>query len=164
MLNGIKAAGKTGTTNNYRDAWFVGYTANFVCGIWYGNDDYAPLNRMTGGALPAMTWHEVMAYAHQGVELKNLPGLPPNPSTTAPPDLVSQAGPNPGDKLPRPALLTQRGMQVLMRIEHAMDDAVRALPAPGQAADAGSAPNTTPPRSVATAAEAPAEQQSARRD
>jgi len=164
MLNGIKAAGKTGTTNNYRDAWFVGYTGNFVCGIWYGNDDYAPLNRMTGGALPAMTWHEVMAYAHQGVELKNLPGLPPNPSTTAPPDLVSQAGPNPGDKLPRPALLTQREMQMLMRIEHAMDDAVRALPPPGQAADAGSAPNAAPPSSVATAAEAPAGQQSARRD
>ncbi|MFZ0839622.1 MAG: PBP1A family penicillin-binding protein, partial [Xanthobacteraceae bacterium] len=55
MLNGIKAAGKTGTTNNYRDAWFVGYTGNFVCGVWYGNDDYAPLYRMTGGALPAMT-------------------------------------------------------------------------------------------------------------
>ncbi len=164
MLNGIKAAGKTGTTNNYRDAWFVGYTGNFVCGVWYGNDDYAPLNRMTGGALPAMTWHEVMAYAHQGVELKNLPGLPPNPSTTAPPDLVSQAGPNPGDTLPRPALLTQRGMQVLMQIEHAMDDAVRSLPAPGQAADAGPAPNVASPHSVATAAEAPAGQQSARSD
>ncbi len=164
MLNGIKAAGKTGTTNNYRDAWFVGYTGNFVAGVWYGNDDYAPLNRMTGGALPAMTWHEVMAYAHQGVELKNLPGLPPNPSTTAPPDLVSQAGPNPGDTLPRPALLTQRGMQVLMQIEHAMDDAVRSLPAPGQAADAGPAPSSAPPRSVATAAEAPVGQQSARSD
>jgi penicillin-binding protein 1A len=164
MLNGIKAAGKTGTTNNYRDAWFVGYTGNFVAGVWYGNDDYAPLNRMTGGALPAMTWHEVMAYAHQGVELKNLPGLPPNPSTTAPPDLVSQAGPNPGDTLPRPALLTQRGMQVLMRIEHAMDDAVRSLPALGQAADAGSAPSAASPRSVATAAETPAGRQSARSD
>ena len=164
MLNGIKAAGKTGTTNNFRDAWFVGYTGNFVAGVWYGNDDYVPLNRMTGGALPAMTWHEVMAYAHQGVELKNLPGLPPNPSTTAPPDLVSQAGPNPGDTLPRPALLTQRSMQVLMQIEHAMDDAVRSLPAPGQAADAGPAPNAAPPRSVATAAEAPGGQQSARSD
>jgi penicillin-binding protein 1A len=164
MLNGIKAAGKTGTTNNFRDAWFVGYTGNFVAGVWYGNDDYVPLNRMTGGALPAMTWHEVMAYAHQGVELKNLPGLPPNPSTTAPPDLVSQAGPNPGDTLPRPALLTQRSMQVLMRIEHAMDDAVRSLPAPSQAADAEPAPGAAPPRSVATAAEAPAGQQSARSD
>jgi penicillin-binding protein 1A len=164
MLNGIKAAGKTGTTNNFRDAWFVGYTGNFVAGVWYGNDDYVPLNRMTGGALPAMTWHEVMAYAHQGVELKNLPGLPPNPSTTAPPDLVSQAGPNPGDTLPRPALLTQRSMQVLMRIEHAMDDAVRSLPAPSQAADAGPALGAAPPRSVATAAEAPAGQHSARSD
>ena len=53
MLNGVKAAGKTGTTNAYRDAWFVGYTGNYVCGVWFGNDDYAPLNRMTGGSLPA---------------------------------------------------------------------------------------------------------------
>ena len=162
MLNGIKAAGKTGTTNNYRDAWFVGYTGNFVCGVWFGNDDYVPLNRMTGGALPAMTWHEVMAYAHQGVELKNLPGLPPNPSTTAPPDLVSQASPNPTSALPRPALLTQRGMQVLTRLEHAMDDAVRALPPPGQAADAG--PGAAAAQSIATASEPPAGPQSARSD
>ena len=84
MLDGIKAAGKTGTTNAYRDAWFVGYTGNFVCGVWFGNDDYSPLNRMTGGSLPAMTWHEIMDYAHQGIELKNLPGLPPNPAPTAP--------------------------------------------------------------------------------
>ena len=53
ILDGIKAAGKTGTTNAYRDAWFVGYTGNFVCGVWFGNDDYSPLNRMTGGSLPA---------------------------------------------------------------------------------------------------------------
>src|SRR6202045_4307316 len=84
ILDGIRAAGKTGTTNAYRDAWFVGYTGNFVCGVWFGNDDYSPLNRMTGGSLPAMTWHEIMQYAHQGVELKNLPGLPPNPAPTAP--------------------------------------------------------------------------------
>ena len=53
MLDGITAAGKTGTTNAYRDAWFVGYTGNFVCGVWFGNDDYSPTNRMTGGSLPA---------------------------------------------------------------------------------------------------------------
>ena len=52
MLDGIKAAGKTGTTNAYRDAWFVGYTGNYVGGVWFGNDDYAPTNRMTGGSLP----------------------------------------------------------------------------------------------------------------
>src|SRR5450756_825044 len=59
-LDGITAAGKTGTTNAYRDAWFMGYTGNFVCGVWFGNDDYQSTNRMTGGALPAMTWHNIM--------------------------------------------------------------------------------------------------------
>ena len=57
-LDGIAAAGKTGTTNAYRDAWFMGYTGNFVCGVWFGNDDYSSTNRMTGGSLPAMTWHD----------------------------------------------------------------------------------------------------------
>src|SRR5260370_826156 len=63
ILDGIKSAGKTGTTNSYRDAWFVGYTGNFVCGVWFGNDDYSPLNRMTGGALPAQTRDAILAYA-----------------------------------------------------------------------------------------------------
>ena len=75
-LDGIAAAGKTGTTNAYRDAWFMGYTGNFVCGVWFGNDDYTSTNRMTGGSLPAMTWHNIMAYAHQGIEIKPLPGIP----------------------------------------------------------------------------------------
>ena len=74
-LDGVAAAGKTGTTNAYRDAWFMGYTGNFVCGVWFGNDDYESTNRMTGGSLPAMTWHNIMAYAHQGIELKQLPGI-----------------------------------------------------------------------------------------
>ena len=84
ILDGMKSAGKTGTTNSYRDAWFVGYTGNFVCGVWFGNDDYSPLNRMTGGSLPAQTWHDIMAYAHQGVELKNIPGLAPNSASDRP--------------------------------------------------------------------------------
>jgi penicillin-binding protein 1A len=124
MLNGIKAAGKTGTTNAYRDAWFVGYTGNFVCGVWFGNDDYSPLNRMTGGSLPAMTWHEIMEYAHQGVELKNLPGLPPNPASTAP----VVASTNKGEAA-RPAMLTFRGARVLVDLERMMEDASRAMPA-----------------------------------
>jgi membrane peptidoglycan carboxypeptidase len=73
-LDGIPTAGKTGTTNAYRDAWFVGYTGNFTCGVWYGNDDYSPTNRMTGGSLPAQTWHDIMVVAHQGVEVKEIPG------------------------------------------------------------------------------------------
>jgi penicillin-binding protein 1A len=121
MLTGIKAAGKTGTTNAFRDAWFVGYTGNFVGGLWFGNDDYSPLNRMTGGSLPAMTWHEIMEYAHQGVELKNLPGLAPNPAPTAP---VAQT---PAGDAVRPAMLSYKGAQVLVRVERLMEEASRAL-------------------------------------
>jgi penicillin-binding protein 1A len=75
QIEGVKVAGKTGTTNGYRDAWFVGYTGNYVGAVWYGNDDHSPTNKMTGGSLPAMTWHEIMAPAHQGIELKPMPGL-----------------------------------------------------------------------------------------
>ncbi len=75
QLDGIPAAGKTGTTNAYRDAWFVGYTGNFVGGVWYGNDDYSSTNRMTGGSLPAKTWHDIMEAAHQGIEIKELVGV-----------------------------------------------------------------------------------------
>ena len=75
LIDGVRIAGKTGTTNDYRDAWFVGYSGNFVGGVWVGNDDYSSTNRMTGGSLPAMIWHAAMAYAHQGIEIKTLPGL-----------------------------------------------------------------------------------------
>jgi len=125
ILNGIRAAGKTGTTNNYRDAWFVGYTGNFVCGVWYGNDDYSPLNRMTGGSLPAETWHDIVAYASQGIELKNIPGAVPNTATIGP--VIADASGKGGDVPSRPPVLSQRGAQVLLRIERMMDDASRAL-------------------------------------
>ncbi|MBA1158078.1 PBP1A family penicillin-binding protein [Microvirga sp. Marseille-Q2068] len=76
-LEGIPAAGKTGTTNGYKDAWFVGYTGNLVASVWYGNDDSRPMNEMTGGTLPAMTWHEVMGLAHQNLEIRPIPGASP---------------------------------------------------------------------------------------
>jgi penicillin-binding protein 1A len=121
-LDGIRAAGKTGTTNAYRDAWFVGYTGNFVCGVWYGNDDYAPLNRMTGGSLPAMTWHDIMAFAHQGVEIKQIPGLMPS---NAKPQVAADT--SRADPSQRPTNLTRRGVDVLLRIERLFDDASRTL-------------------------------------
>ncbi len=131
MLDGIKAGGKTGTTNSYRDAWFVGYTGNYIGGVWFGNDDYSSLNRMTGGALPAQTWHAIMAYAHQGVELKPYPGTSATTvaSRTAPPPVVAPpASSKSGGDIPqRPALLTRRGADILVRVERLMDDATRAL-------------------------------------
>jgi penicillin-binding protein 1A len=74
-IEGVQAAGKTGTTNAYRDAWFVGFSGNLVAGVWFGNDDHTSMKNMTGGTLPAQTWHEVMAFAHQNLELRPLPGL-----------------------------------------------------------------------------------------
>ncbi len=76
-LEGIKTAGKTGTTQAYRDAWFVGYTGNFVGAVWFGNDDYSPTKRLTGGRLPAMTWKKFMTYAHQNIDLRPLPFVEP---------------------------------------------------------------------------------------
>lgn len=78
-LDGVISAGKTGTTNGYKDAWYVGYTGNLVGAIWFGNDDSSETNNMTGGSLPAMTWKEIMGFAHQGIELKPIPGVAPQP-------------------------------------------------------------------------------------
>jgi penicillin-binding protein 1A len=66
--------GKTGTTQNFRDAWFVGYTAHYVAGVWVGNDDGAKMKNVTGGTIPAKIWHDTMLYAHQGKTPEPLPG------------------------------------------------------------------------------------------
>ena len=140
LLNGVRIAGKTGTTNNFRDAWFVGYSGNFVGGVWVGNDDYSSTNRMTGGSLPAMIWHDVMAYAHQGIELKSIPGVTPNPAPSPTPEKSAiAANDSKGDPTPppvRPTVLTKRGTDVLVRIEHMMEDASRAMgPLPGEVSE-----------------------------
>ena len=70
---GRPIAGKTGTTDDYRDAWFVGYSADHVAGVWLGNDDRRPMNRVTGGGLPAQVWHDVMQIADSGLPEKSLP-------------------------------------------------------------------------------------------
>ena len=74
-LPNIRAAGKTGTTQSYRDAWFVGFTGNYLAAVWLGNDDFSTTRRMTGGSLPAMVWKRLMSYAHQNVDLKPIPGI-----------------------------------------------------------------------------------------
>lgn len=71
-LDDREAAGKTGTTQSARDAWFVGFTADYVVGVWMGYDDNSPLTGVTGGGLPAEVWHEVMVRINEGVEPKPL--------------------------------------------------------------------------------------------
>ena len=106
----------------------MGYTGNFVCGVWFGNDDYQVTNRMTGGSLPAMTWHNIMAYAHEGIELKQLPGVAV--PQVRQPQAMAEAKPSKSNAPaipPRPASPTRRGADALVRVERLMDDANRAL-------------------------------------
>ncbi|PPQ40699.1 penicillin-binding protein 1A [Rhodoblastus acidophilus] len=115
-LEGVKVAGKTGTTNEYKDAWFCGYTGNFVGAVWYGNDDDQSMEKMTGGTMPAATWHDIMQFAHSGVDLKPLPGG----------TLIAERGPlaaggdvsaavRRSDQLTRKAAETLGSIQVLMK-------------------------------------------------
>jgi penicillin-binding protein 1A len=73
-LAGWPAAGKTGTSQDFRDAWFIGYTAHLVTGVWLGNDDGTPTKHVTGGSLPVEIWSRFMNGAHQGVPVADLPG------------------------------------------------------------------------------------------
>jgi penicillin-binding protein 1A len=68
-------AGKTGTSSDWRDAWFVGYTADYTAGVWVGHDDFTSMGRTTGGTLPAQIWTDAMRVAHEGVESHPLPGI-----------------------------------------------------------------------------------------
>ncbi|MEM1287265.1 MAG: penicillin-binding protein 1A [Pseudomonadota bacterium] len=73
-LNSWTGAGKTGTTQGLRDAWFVGYTANLTTGVWVGHDDNSPMDGITGGGMPAQVWQTFMTDAHVGVPIALLPG------------------------------------------------------------------------------------------
>jgi penicillin-binding protein 1A len=131
-LDGIPTAGKTGTTNSYRDAWFVGYTGNFTCAVWFGNDDYSPTNRMTGGSLPAQTWHNIMLVAHQGIEIKEIAGIGPGvklPQPAVPQTVAAYGAPvqkPPEIKPGPPPVLTKRGADILVQVEKLLDDAAKA--------------------------------------
>jgi penicillin-binding protein 1A len=70
---GRPAAGKTGTGQDFRDAWFIGFTAELVTGVWVGNDDNSPMKKVTGGSLPTQLWHAFMASALAGEPIRPLP-------------------------------------------------------------------------------------------
>ncbi len=130
-LSMTKAAGKTGTTQAYRDAWFVGYTGNYVAAVWMGNDDFTQTRRLTGGSLPAMTWQRLMSYAHQNVELKPIPGI----EQPIAEDVVADAATS-GDseaKKNRPKILTGATSEVLVKMADKFKRAPVIAP-PGQSA------------------------------
>ncbi|HSR77129.1 MAG TPA: transglycosylase domain-containing protein [Xanthobacteraceae bacterium] len=74
-LPGWLAAGKTGTSQDFRDAWFVGFTGHMVTGVWLGNDDSSPTKKLTGGSLPVDIWSRFMKVAHARVPVVMLPGV-----------------------------------------------------------------------------------------
>ncbi len=67
-----QAAGKTGTSQDYRDAWFIGFTADYTTGVWMGNDDNTPMKKITGGLLPVDAWKMYMKEAHKGKKIRAL--------------------------------------------------------------------------------------------
>ena len=104
---GIVSGGKTGTTQAYRDAWYVGFTGNYTAAVWFGNDDYTSTNNMTGGSLPAMTFKRLMDYAHQGIELRPIPGIE-NPLPDG--KKATETAKAPSDDNPLPALVRPRSL------------------------------------------------------
>ena len=92
-LPGWMAAGKTGTSQDFRDAWFIGYTANLVTGVWLGNDDSSPTKKATGGGLPVEIWTRFMKAAHQGVTPVPLPDSQPGGLLTTIAQAVSPSAP-----------------------------------------------------------------------
>jgi penicillin-binding protein 1A len=119
QLEHFPVGGKTGTTQDYRDAWFVGFSGDFAGGVWFGNDDYSSTNKMTGGTLPASVWHDIMVVAHQGIPPTPLPGLASatydNRDKPAPAALVDIA---------RPGRLSRKTSGILLDIEAMMKKAM----------------------------------------
>ncbi|TAN08534.1 MAG: hypothetical protein EPN45_08345 [Rhizobiaceae bacterium] len=125
LLPMARIAGKTGTTQDYRDAWFVGFTGNYVCAVWIGNDDYTPMKRVVGGFIPAMIWQRVMSYANQNVDIKPIPGLPdplPDPKIAG---QLAKAEKKDGDAVvrERPRILSSATTEFLRELSEALKTA-----------------------------------------
>jgi penicillin-binding protein 1A len=108
-VKGYEIAGKTGTTQNSRDAWFIGFPADYVVGGWLGNDDNTPLKGVTGGGLPAEIFHETMKRVEDGQPAKPLPMAQPS-------DWQAQVQQYPGEtqstgQMPEPAPQQQQQEQ-----------------------------------------------------
>ncbi len=75
--------GKTGTSSKWRDGWFMGFTGEYVVGVWMGNDDFSPMARVTGGSFPAQAWHDFMVAAHDTDNIPDIPGIATHPVQVA---------------------------------------------------------------------------------
>src|SRR5690606_4923685 len=134
LIEGVPAVGKTGTTSSYRDAWFCGFTGNYVAAVWPGNDNYQATNELTGGTLPTTAWQKFMAYAPTNIELKPVEGVDFQPA----PVVIANAEPLATEAQPeRPPGLKPEAAQKLLDVADRLRDALGAQPAePGSKAAA----------------------------
>ncbi len=145
---GWQAAGKTGTSQDYRDAWFVGYTSQLIAGVWLGNDDNSPTKRATGGSLPVAIWSKFMTAALQGVPSADLPyGIwrAPNPFAVAPGVPVATNGGTTFFGIPIGGYAAPSSQNGAPRPIHAGQTS-RGLPGIGQSGN--DAPNILPPAAI----------------
>ncbi|WP_055083114.1 transglycosylase domain-containing protein [Jannaschia donghaensis] len=112
LPDGRPAAGKTGTTQGARDAWFIGFTGDYVAGVWMGYDDNSPLTGVTGGGLPAEIWRETMVRVHDGLPVKPLPMIDAA-RDARPAPVAPDPGPAPQPQAQQPDLAERILMDVL---------------------------------------------------
>jgi penicillin-binding protein 1A len=126
LIEGVPTVGKTGTTSSYRDAWFCGFTGNYVAAVWFGNDDYRPTNKLSGGTLPTVAWQKFMAYAHTNIEIKPVEGVEFEPAkmTIASADGATGAPPPEAE---RPPTLKPEAAEKLLEVADRLQKALGAL-------------------------------------
>ena len=144
---GLVIAGKTGTTNNSTNAWFNAFTGNLVGSVWFGNDDGSPMGDMTGGTLPALSWHDIMAYAHRNLEPKPPFGVAAPPGRRRSPTRPRARRRGAGERRRRAATLAPQTSRALLEIAEflrAAQSRAEAAPAPRRTGVANAAAPPSP--------------------
>lgn len=111
-VKGLEVAGKTGTTSDYKDAWFIGFSADYVIGVWMGYDTPTPMKGVTGGSLPADIWRETMVRVEDGLERHPLPMDIPDPNYIPPVNGQTQPQPQPEPQAQPDGVLTSEDLGV----------------------------------------------------
>ena len=165
QLDFTYSIGKTGTSSNFRDAWFMGITGQYVAGVWLGNDDFTPMARVTGGSFPAQTWKAFMVQAHDTDNIAQIPGIAVHPVQAAEQArLAAVAAQNPAaaaDATPAAAPESVKDMssstrQVLEKLSAMLKDARPLKPSDARPdrAELVPAPDAAPKPSLASATSA----------
>lgn len=165
-LDYTNAAGKTGTSSNYRDAWFMGFTGKYVTGVWYGNDNFSPMGRVTGGSFPAQTWKTFMDAAYDGDNIPTAPGVKPHPRQIAERQRIAAVmSQNTSADLPVPPPVdTSKDMskatrKVLGTIATLLQEAPAVTPRSGDRQSRAAPPSNEPKSTVASTEDTSAQRQ-----